>query len=139
MGGRGITEGRWISFESQTNQEKVIQDSFFHQDYSYQITTGVGPEEFEAEYRDIMHPVGLKLFTLFSKVDIINIDIEVPEEAVELLPNFDRNFGTIEEAVTDEEDFGLVIDEVVLEIDWGLVGANVFQAENNFIYISSLA
>jgi hypothetical protein len=104
---QGITEGTWKSFESQINQEKVIQDSFFHQDFSYQLTTGLSSDEFESEYRDVMHPAGFKLFTRFGKIDIINIKINVPEETVELF------------------------DELLVEV------TEVFQANNNFIYLSS--
>lgn len=64
-----MTEGRWVSFFSHINQEKVLQDSFFYQDYSYQITTDAAPEEFVNEYVDMVHPVGMKLFTAFGKHD----------------------------------------------------------------------
>lgn len=68
---QGITEGRWSSFFSHINQEKFIQDSFFYQDYSYEITTDVAAEEYRQEYVDLMHPAGLKLFTKFGKTDNI--------------------------------------------------------------------
>lgn len=74
---QGITEGRWRSFESHINQEKVIQDSFFYQDYSYEITTSIEPNLYEDEYRNLVHPAGLKLFTKFGKIDVINIDTEI--------------------------------------------------------------
>jgi hypothetical protein len=74
---QGITEGRWRSFTSHINQEKVIQDSFFYQDYSYQITTDIEPLSYELEYREIMHPTGIKLFTNFGKLDVINIDVDI--------------------------------------------------------------
>lgn len=73
---QGITEGRWISFESHTNQEKVIQDSDFYQDYSYQLSVDVEPNKYEAIYRNIMHPAGTKLFTTFAQTTFINIDID---------------------------------------------------------------
>ena len=66
---QGIAEGRWESFFSHINQEKVIQDSFFYQDYSYEITTDVSAEEYVEEYIDLVHPAGLKLFTKFGKTD----------------------------------------------------------------------
>jgi hypothetical protein len=74
---QGITEGRWRSFVSHTNQEKVIQDSFFYQDYSYEITTDVESSGYETEYKDLMHPAGLKLFTSFGKIDVINITVDI--------------------------------------------------------------
>ena len=69
---QGKSQGRWISFESHINQEKVIQDSFFYQDYSYEISSSVSDSVFESVYKDIVHPAGLKFFTKFSKTDVIN-------------------------------------------------------------------
>lgn len=103
---QGITEGRWRTFESQTNQEKVIQDSFFYQDYSYQITTGLNARQYEDEYRNIVHPIGLKLFTQFGKTDVINIDVNIPQEAIDQF------------------------NEIIID------APDVFQANNNFIYLT---
>ncbi len=77
VGRQGITEGNWISFESHTNQEKVIQDSFFYQDYSYEISTSIPQSVFEDTYLELIHPVGMKFFSKFSKSALINIDTQV--------------------------------------------------------------
>lgn len=74
---QGITEGRWVSFFSHINQEKVLQDSFFYQDYSYQVTTDAAPSEFVNEYVDLVHPVGMKLFTAFGKTDSLSFSPEI--------------------------------------------------------------
>jgi hypothetical protein len=76
--GQGLTEGRWVSFFSQLNSNKVIQDSFYYQDYSYEINTDVSTNVYEEEYKELMHPAGLKLFTKFGKIDIIDINITLP-------------------------------------------------------------
>jgi hypothetical protein len=81
---QGITEGRWRSFFSHTNQEKVLQDSFFYQDYSYELSTDIETNIYEDEYRNLMHPSGLKLFTKFSKIDIINMDIDILNSIINL-------------------------------------------------------
>lgn len=70
---QGLTEGRWITFFSMLSQEKVIQDSFFYQDYSYQIRTDIAPETYEAEYKELIHPSGMKLFTAFGKTDVLDV------------------------------------------------------------------
>jgi uncharacterized protein YdeI (BOF family) len=79
---QGITEGRWDSFFSHINREKVLQDSFFYQDYSYQITTDIDQAIYKNEYMDLMHPAGLKMFSAFSKTDIINMDIDILEPSI---------------------------------------------------------
>jgi phenylpyruvate tautomerase PptA (4-oxalocrotonate tautomerase family) len=79
---QGITEGRWRSFESHLINEKVIQDSDYYQDYSYEITTDIESSLYEEEYRKTMHPVGLKLFSRFGKIEVININVEVFESQI---------------------------------------------------------
>jgi hypothetical protein len=70
---QGLTEGRWITFFSKLSQEKVLQDSFFYQDYSYQIRTDISPETYENEYKELIHPTGMKLFTAFGKTDSLEV------------------------------------------------------------------
>jgi hypothetical protein len=70
--GQGFTEGRWVTFKSHTNIEKKLQDSFFYQDYSYEISTDVTPEIYEETYKELIHPSGVKLFTSFSRVDVVD-------------------------------------------------------------------
>ena len=79
---QGITEGRWIEFSSNIREEKVLQDSFFFQDFSYEITTDIEPSVYEDIYKDVMHTSGLKLFTRFGKNDSIDIDINIPRERI---------------------------------------------------------
>lgn len=80
--GQGIAEGRWSTFFSHINSNKVIQDSIFYQDYSYEISTEVSPTIYEEEYRELLHPSGMKLFTKFAKTDIVNIDVTIPQVAI---------------------------------------------------------
>lgn len=76
---QGLTEGKWVSFISNINGNKVIQDSLFYQDYSYEINTDVSPEVYEKEYRELLHPSGMKLFTKFTKTDIIDVTVTTPQ------------------------------------------------------------
>jgi hypothetical protein len=75
--GQGFTEGRWITFTSHTNREKKIQDSFFYQDYSYEISTDVNPSIYEDTYKELIHTSGIKLFTAFSKKDTIESELSI--------------------------------------------------------------
>lgn len=69
---QGITEGKWTSFDSHINQEKKIQDSYYFQDYSYEIITDILPSEFEDTFRELIHPSGIKFFSSYSKTNKIN-------------------------------------------------------------------
>jgi hypothetical protein len=101
---QGITEGRWRSFTSHINQEKVIQDSFFYQDYSYELTTDVEPSSYEIEYRGLIHPVGIKLFTKFGKIDVINIDVDLFADEVTRFRIIDDNVALI----TEQEEISIL-------------------------------
>lgn len=68
----GITEGKWITTTSNINTEKVIQDSFYYQDYAYEISTDISPTIYEEIFKEIVHPSGIKLFTKFGKSDTID-------------------------------------------------------------------
>jgi hypothetical protein len=101
---QGITEGKWRSFESHINQEKVIQDSFFYQDYSYQLTTDIEPSSYEFEFKELMHPTGIKLFTNFGKVDVINIDVDILTDEI-------RRFRVVEdnlELITEQNEISIL-------------------------------
>jgi hypothetical protein len=74
---QGKTEGRWTTFESHINQEKVIQDSFFYQDYSYEISSSVPVSVFEETYRNLVHPAGMKFFGKFAKTELINNENDI--------------------------------------------------------------
>lgn len=75
--GQGFSEGKFISFDSQISDIKVIQDSFFYQDFSYEISTSLSDAEFKETYFDIMHPAGTKLFTKFVSKNQINTDTSI--------------------------------------------------------------
>ena len=101
---QGITEGRWTSFESHINQEKVLQDSDFYQDYSYQLTVDVEPNKYEDIYRSIMHPAGIKLFTAFGLASFINIDIDFVASEI-------TSFAQSDFAMTSENDGEFIVSE----------------------------
>ncbi len=79
---QGLTEGRWASFFSNINGNKVIQDSLFYQDYSYEINTDVSPNIYEKEYKELLHPTGMKLFTKFTKTDILDVNVTTPQPRI---------------------------------------------------------
>lgn len=113
---QGITEGRWVSFFSHINQEKVIQDSLFYQDYSYEITTDVSADEYVKEYVDLMHPAGLKLFTKFGKTDNVTFSprVRTIEISSYVIDDASREFlSEINSSVTIENGFSYINSQFV--------------------------
>lgn len=62
--GQGISEGYWKTFDSQLNiyDNKRIQDSFFYQDYAYEITSEIDINTYEPTLKRIAHLSGTKVF-----------------------------------------------------------------------------
>jgi len=71
--GQGKTEGAWISYSSHIGPEfgKVLQDSYYYQNYSYEIQSKLGINSYEKVYKDIIHVSGTKMFGKFDFEDII--------------------------------------------------------------------
>jgi hypothetical protein len=77
--GQGETEGSWKSFNSHIGVEfgKVIQDSFYYQDYSYEVQSNLNINSYERAYKDIVHVSGTKLFGKFNYEDAMRSDTRI--------------------------------------------------------------
>jgi len=80
--GQGRTEGTWESKTSHLNSKKVIQDSDFYQDFSYQITSSLSPAVYVSPLKDIAHVAGTKVFHKFSLEEDINTELSVSLDIV---------------------------------------------------------
>ena len=81
---QGFSEGRYISSVSQISDKKVIQDSFYYQDYSYEISTNISVGDYKETFIDTMHPAGIKLFNKFLLINDINTNTDI-ETTVEIV------------------------------------------------------
>lgn len=73
--GQGKIEGRWSTQESHLNFQdgKVLQDSNYYQDYSYEISSKIDINTYKSTLDEIAHLAGTKMFGKFSlreKVDV---------------------------------------------------------------------
>jgi hypothetical protein len=105
---QGKTEGRWTTFESHIDRQKVLQDSFFYQDYSYEVTTSVPIDLFEDTYKNIVHPAGLKFFSKFAKTLLIN---NVNDVSISRDIDFGEAINTEEYLEINENGFAYLIAE----------------------------
>jgi hypothetical protein len=87
--GQGVTQGSWTTLESHLNSEdgKVIQDSFFYQDFSYEILSRVSIKDYEEPLKDVAHPAGMKVFGRFNYEEELNlkttVDLSIVTDFVE--------------------------------------------------------
>lgn len=65
---QGRDAGRWVTNNSNLNEDKYIQDSRYYQEYSYEVRTKVP----EIEYRNVilstMHPTGTAFYPKFAAI-----------------------------------------------------------------------
>jgi hypothetical protein len=77
--GQGIIEGRWASTESHLNFQdgKVIQDSDYYQEYSYQISSKIDINTYKNTLTDIAHLAGTKMFGEFFLKDNVDVSVNI--------------------------------------------------------------
>ena len=61
ISGLGVKEGFWIDDDGKLDY-KFIQDSFFYQDFSYVIKSGLAFSTYATAIKKIIHPAGLQFF-----------------------------------------------------------------------------
>jgi hypothetical protein len=118
--GVGRHAGHWTTTKGFLNSDKYIQDSFFYQDYSYQIRAASQL----ASYKDILyntfHPSGAELFGEFQLITTLNApasilyDAAIPEPAPVMWLTVDLSNITVDAANTTSVPTKYTVDEVVL-------------------------
>jgi hypothetical protein len=72
ISGLGIKEGVFLDDDGKINF-KIIQDSYYYQDYSYVIKSGLAFQTYSDTLKTIIHPAGLQSFgeiLLFTELDL---------------------------------------------------------------------
>jgi len=67
--GVGRDEGNWSSTNGFLNSDKYIQDSYFYQDYSYQIRAAITLDKYKDILYNTFHSAGSELFGDFYLID----------------------------------------------------------------------
>lgn len=88
ISGLATREGTWIDDDGKIDY-KYIQDSYFYQDFSYVIKSGLGFEFYRETLKKIIHPAGLQLFGEILIRDVIDVTPDIVTD-VEILRNFER-------------------------------------------------
>jgi hypothetical protein len=77
ISGLGIKEGVFLDDDGKIDY-KIIQDSYYYQDYSYVIKSGLTFQTYSNTLKSIIHPAGL---VYFGEISILN-NLNVPAELV---------------------------------------------------------
>lgn len=92
---QGSTGGYWASLDSHLNgysskngaleyfdSGKRVQDSEYYQEYSYEIQSKLGVEQYEENLKEITHVAGTKLFGRFNLEDDIGSQVNIDKSEI---------------------------------------------------------
>ena len=89
ISGLGIKEGNWIDDDGKIDY-KIIQDSFFYQDFSYVIQSGLAFSFYRDTIKELIHPAGLQPFGQILISSFIDV-----------APEFRSQIAAVTEAVNE--------------------------------------
>jgi hypothetical protein len=86
ISGIGVKTGSWLDDDGKVNY-KILQDSYYYQDYSYVIKSGLTVEKYIDTVKKVIHPAGLQLFGELLLIDSVSVTPEF-KSYVETLKDF---------------------------------------------------
>lgn len=86
LGSKGIAEGYWQNDDGRLNVKKYIQDSYFYQEFSYQIKSSKSFDKYVKVLRQLMHPAGNEPFGRSITVANKSTGISISEQVVKRVP-----------------------------------------------------
>jgi hypothetical protein len=86
ISGIGVKTGSWLDDDGKVNY-KVLQDSYYYQDYSYVIKSGLTVEKYIDTVKKVIHPAGLQLFGELLLIDSVSVTPEF-KSYIETLKDF---------------------------------------------------
>lgn len=81
ISGLGISDGGWVNDDGKLNY-KYIQDSFFYQDFSYVIKSGLAFNFYKDTIKSIIHPAGFQPFGEIQITAFLNVSARILSSAV---------------------------------------------------------
>jgi hypothetical protein len=86
ISGIGVNVGKWLDDDGKIDY-KILQDSFYYQDYSYVIKSGLTVQTYLDTIKKSIHPAGLQVFGEILLIDSINVTPEF-KSAIETIKDF---------------------------------------------------
>lgn len=86
LGAKGIAEGYWQNDDGKLNVKKYIQDSYFYQEFSYQIKSSKSFDKYVKVLRQLMHPAGNEPFGRSMTVANKSTGLSISEEVIKRVP-----------------------------------------------------
>jgi hypothetical protein len=143
--GVGVGLGYWATTDSLLNSDKVIQDSHFYQDYSYEIRTGLSLDSYKDVFYSTFHAAGSALFGKFELQPFVlssNIELQSDTTANTVWPLWltcDIADPRIRADIYLEEFAnGQTLPGAVLTVDQFTFSNNYFGCDINTVYSDNI-
>jgi hypothetical protein len=140
--GRGL--GYWATTDSLLNSDKVIQDSYYYQDYSYELRTALSLDTYKEVFYSTFHTAGSALFGKYELQPFVlssNIELNIDTGANTSWPLWltcDIADPRIRADVYLEElANGYPLPGVILTVDQFTFSNNYFGCDINTVYADS--
>lgn len=75
--GIGVRRGYWSTTRSMLSADKYIQDSYFYQEFSYQLQAAVILDKYREILYKTFHPTGTEMFGTYSKSAIVGEEASI--------------------------------------------------------------
>jgi hypothetical protein len=77
LNGHGISEGYWKNTDGFLNSDKYVQDSFYYQEFSYEVLSSRSLTAYSTVLKSLVHPTGNELFgrAILKYTDQTTVDV----------------------------------------------------------------
>lgn len=96
--GSGITAGDYVGDRGKLNYKK-IQDSYYYQDYSYVIKSGIEISKYKNVLKKLLHPSGLEVFGEIQIINTLNLSLGVLTEILRKFVIFSEESLAVQKVV----------------------------------------
>ena len=128
--GIGVKEGVWIDDDGKIDY-KIIQDSYYYQDYSYVIKSGLTFKTYSDTLKAIIHPAGLQSFgeiLLFSELDLTML----PSSTITTINDINEYLVYIISYVDVDKTTLTILPEVTLKLPELIANTTIIQTDKVF-------
>ena len=97
LGKQGSGEGYWKNSRGFLDYDKYIHDSYYYQDYSYEVRASYAFEYYADLLRKIWHPAGTQPFGKVVAIDIVESGSQIEEAQIDniFLTTYVTNYSTL--------------------------------------------
>jgi hypothetical protein len=123
--GRGF--GYWGVNDSELNSDKRIQDSYYYQDYSYELKSSLALDKYKDILYTTFHPSGAEMFGKFELQPSV---LQSPITLVESGPASFYNYTTSDSTYVTVDSVNILVSDYIYANTWLTVDSTTINTSN---------